>query len=135
MGHEKVQDAAMPITKKTVADRIAAYLHHEITVAQLVEWAENAMMDGEFFECDAAALSSVFARLGVADVRAFGLAWEDREELLHKVWGYARDLEIETRTVDIHIAKLRRKLEPDAKQPKHLITVRGGGYRLVRSAG
>jgi DNA-binding response OmpR family regulator len=56
-----------------------------------------------------------------------------REELLHKVWGYARDLEIETRTVDIHIAKLRRKLEPDAKQPKHLITVRGGGYRLVRS--
>jgi two-component system alkaline phosphatase synthesis response regulator PhoP len=56
-----------------------------------------------------------------------------REELLHKVWGYARDMEIETRTVDIHIAKLRRKLEPDAKQPKHLITVRGGGYRLVRS--
>jgi two-component system alkaline phosphatase synthesis response regulator PhoP len=56
-----------------------------------------------------------------------------REELLHKVWGYARHLEIETRTVDIHIAKLRRKLEPDAKQPKHLITVRGGGYRLVRS--
>jgi len=42
--------------------------------------------------------------------------------------------EIETRTVDIHIAKLRRKLEADAKQPTHLITVRGGGYRLVRSA-
>jgi two-component system response regulator RegX3 len=56
-----------------------------------------------------------------------------REELLHKVWGYARDMEIETRTVDIHIAKLRRKLEPDAKQPKHLITVRSGGYRLVRA--
>lgn len=56
-----------------------------------------------------------------------------REELLHKVWGYARNLEIETRTVDIHIAKLRRKLEPDAKQPVHLITVRGGGYRLVRT--
>ena len=56
-----------------------------------------------------------------------------REELLHKVWGYARNLEIETRTVDIHIAKLRRKLEPDAKQPVHLLTVRGGGYRLMRS--
>ena len=56
-----------------------------------------------------------------------------REELLHKVWGYARHMEIETRTVDIHIAKLRRKLEPDAKQPMHLLTVRGGGYRLVRS--
>jgi two-component system response regulator RegX3 len=54
-----------------------------------------------------------------------------REELLHRVWGYARHLEIETRTVDIHIAKLRRKLEPDPKQPRHLLTVRGGGYRLV----
>jgi DNA-binding response OmpR family regulator len=57
-----------------------------------------------------------------------------REELLHKVWGYARHLDIETRTVDIHIAKLRRKLEPDAKQPRHLLTVRGGGYRLVTLA-
>jgi len=54
-----------------------------------------------------------------------------REELLAKVWGYARHLEIETRTVDIHVAKLRRKLERDPKQPRHLVTVRGGGYRLV----
>jgi two-component system response regulator RegX3 len=53
-----------------------------------------------------------------------------REELLHKVWGYARDLGIETRTVDIHIAKLRRKIEADPKQPQHIVTVRGGGYRL-----
>jgi two-component system response regulator RegX3 len=33
--------------------------------------------------------------------------------------------------VDIHIAKLRRKLEADAKNPVHLVTVRGGGYRLL----
>ena len=54
-----------------------------------------------------------------------------REELLHKVWGYARNLDIETRTVDIHIAKLRRKIEPDPAQPRHLVTVRGAGYRLL----
>ncbi len=54
-----------------------------------------------------------------------------REELLSKVWGYARSLDIETRTVDIHIAKLRRKIEADNKAPKFLITVRGAGYRLV----
>jgi len=47
------------------------------------------------------------------------------------VWGYARGLDIETRTVDIHIAKLRRKIEVDPKQPAKLITVRGAGYRLV----
>ena len=54
-----------------------------------------------------------------------------REELLTKVWGYARNLEIETRTVDIHIAKIRRKIEVDPKDPASLITVRGAGYRLL----
>lgn len=54
-----------------------------------------------------------------------------REELLSKVWGYATNLGIETRTVDIHIAKLRRKIEPDPARPRYLITVRGAGYRLL----
>jgi two-component system alkaline phosphatase synthesis response regulator PhoP len=54
-----------------------------------------------------------------------------REELLREVWGYARHLELETRTVDIHIAKLRRKLEREAREPARLVTVRGAGYRLV----
>jgi two-component system response regulator RegX3 len=58
-----------------------------------------------------------------------------REELLLKVWGYARNLDIETRTVDIHIAKLRRKIEVDPKAPENLITVRGAGYRLVTEGG
>lgn len=54
-----------------------------------------------------------------------------RDELLNKVWGYAKDLELETRTVDIHIAKLRRKIEPDPAEPRYLTTVRGAGYRLL----
>lgn len=54
-----------------------------------------------------------------------------REELLHKVWGYARDAQIETRTVDIHMAKLRRKIEPDPVEPQFLVTIRGAGYRLL----
>jgi len=36
----------MFVTKQTVAGKIAAYLHREITLAQLVDWAENAVMDG-----------------------------------------------------------------------------------------
>ena len=57
-----------------------------------------------------------------------------RDELLNKVWGYARDAEIETRTVDIHVAKLRRKIEPEPSEPKYLVTVRGAGYRLLIEA-
>jgi DNA-binding response OmpR family regulator len=56
-----------------------------------------------------------------------------RDELLSKVWGYARNSDIETRTVDIHIAKLRRKIEPDPARPRYLVTVRGAGYRLVEA--
>ena len=54
-----------------------------------------------------------------------------REELLVKVWGYASDMEIETRTVDIHIAKIRRKIEANPSKPESIVTVRGAGYRLM----
>jgi two-component system response regulator RegX3 len=57
-----------------------------------------------------------------------------REELLARVWGYARHMEIETRTVDIHIAKLRRKIEANAASPEAIVTVRGAGYRLMIAA-
>lgn len=56
-----------------------------------------------------------------------------RDELLHKVWGYAENVDLETRTVDIHIAKLRRKIEADSANPHYLVTVRGAGYRLQGS--
>lgn len=83
----------MTVTKQTVADKIAAYLRHDLTLGQLVDWGERAMMDGEFEERDATTLSTVIARLGVADVRAFGLSWEDCEQLLQKV-GYAALVEV-----------------------------------------
>jgi cobyrinic acid a,c-diamide synthase len=76
---------SMTISRKMVANKLAAYLHHEITLAQLVDWAENAVMDGDFSESDSVLLSNVIGRIGVADVRAFGLAWEDCEDLLRQL--------------------------------------------------
>ena len=80
----------MLITKKIVADKIAAYLHHDITLAQLADWAERAMMEDEFEENGLPAIRSAISRLGVADVRAFGLTWEDCEELLSQLGFSAR---------------------------------------------
>ena len=54
-----------------------------------------------------------------------------REELLTKVWGYQPDMDIETRTVDIHIAKIRKKIEVNPKLPEFLVTVRGAGYKII----
>jgi cobyrinic acid a,c-diamide synthase len=83
----------MLITGQTVVERIAAYLQHKITLAQLVDWAENAMMEGEFAEADMETLRKVISRLGVADVRAFGLTWEDCEQLLQEL-GYSARVDI-----------------------------------------
>jgi hypothetical protein len=83
----------MTITKQVVAEQIAAYLRHQMTLAQLVDWSEGALMDGQLAEEDASTLAQVVARLGVADVRAFGLAWEDCEELLRKL-GFASRVEV-----------------------------------------
>jgi len=53
-----------------------------------------------------------------------------RDELLKEVWGYKTTSDIDTRTVDIHIAKIRKKIETAPKNPKHLVTHRGEGYQL-----
>jgi len=50
-----------------------------------------------------------------------------REQLLERVWGYDRSVEIETRTVDLHVSQLRRKLGSEGKR---LLTVKGAGYRF-----
>ena len=85
----------MLITKTIVADKIAAYLHHDITLAQLVDWAERAMMEDEFDDNGLSAIRSAVSRLGVADVRAFDLAWEDCEGLLREL-GFAARVNIVT---------------------------------------
>lgn len=51
-----------------------------------------------------------------------------REQLLEKVWGY--DYAGDTRTIDVHIRWLRIKIESDPKNPVHILTVRGAGYKL-----
>ena len=53
-----------------------------------------------------------------------------RAELLTEVWGYSGA--VMSRTVDTHIAELRRKLEADLAAPRHILTVRKSGYRLER---
>ena len=52
----------------------------------------------------------------------------DRDVLLKEVWGYTAA--IPTRTLDVHVAWLRQKLEPSPKTPVYILTVRGFGYRF-----
>ena len=52
-----------------------------------------------------------------------------REDLLERVWGY--DYFGDSRLVDVHIRRLRTKIEPDPANPVYLVTIRGAGYKLV----
>jgi two-component system alkaline phosphatase synthesis response regulator PhoP len=51
-----------------------------------------------------------------------------RDELLKEVWGYSAN--VFTRTVDVHVAGLRQKLEQDPRQPRFILTVQGLGYKF-----
>ncbi len=58
-----------------------------------------------------------------------GRAWE-RKELLRQVWGYEDDSGEAGRVIDVHIGQIRKKIEPDPKNPSFIQTVRSVGYRF-----
>ena len=53
-----------------------------------------------------------------------------REQLLNDVWGY--DYLGESRTVDVHVLNVRKKIEPNPKNPKYLVTIIGEGYKFIQ---
>jgi hypothetical protein len=81
------------ITNHTVAEKLSDYLCHRLTLAELVDWAEQAMMEEEFAESQLEMLRDIVSRLGLADVRAFGLTWEDCETFLSRL-GYRAHVEV-----------------------------------------
>jgi cobyrinic acid a,c-diamide synthase len=80
----------MQITRQQVADQIGAYLRHQLTLENMVDWAEQQVLEGEF---ESTTVRDAVARLGIADVRAFGLTWDDCEQLLREL-GFAARVEI-----------------------------------------
>lgn len=75
----------MEITRQLTANRLLDYLHGRISLADLVSWAEHAMMDGATSPQDAEVVSEIVARLGLSDVQAFGLTWEDCQQIFHRL--------------------------------------------------
>ena len=81
------------ITSKQLAAKIKGYLQHEISLSELVSWAEDALCDGEFADESHDVIRDIVGRLGVADVKAFGLSWEDCEQFLLQL-GYKVRVEL-----------------------------------------
>ena len=71
------------ITKTTIAEKILLYLQHHITLPEIVHWAEEALINNNFEDDKTHTVRNILARIGSADVKAFGITWEDCEEIMH----------------------------------------------------
>ena len=81
------------ITRKNVVEKLNDYLQHRMELDDMVSWAESAMMDADFDPSDFDNIRDVVARIGLANVRAFGLTWSDCESFLSRL-GYQARIEV-----------------------------------------
>jgi hypothetical protein len=77
----------MKITRHATADKLSDYLRGNVSQAELVDWAERAMMEADFAEADAELLVDIIGRVALADVAEFRLRWQDCEDFLRRL-GY-----------------------------------------------
>ena len=75
------------VTKKIIADKILAYLQHQLSLSELVAWAENTLTLSQYYDDNKHTTRNTLAQLGLADVKNFGLDWEQCELLMHNL-GY-----------------------------------------------
>jgi len=67
----------MKITKEEVVRKLLSYLNHSSSLEELVDWAESAICEAEYDERDFELIRNILGHLGLANVREFGLSWDD----------------------------------------------------------
>jgi hypothetical protein len=77
----------MIVTRQQVAQKLTGYLRNQLSLEELIDWAEQVMLDGDFEPENYALLRDIVSRIGLADVRAFGLTWGDCQDFLSRL-GY-----------------------------------------------
>ena len=84
------------ITREAITEKLAFYLHHGLSLGNLIGGVESALMDGEFAPAHLPTMRDVVARIGVSDVRAFGQTWNHCVQLLTQL-GYSAQVSIVAR--------------------------------------
>ncbi len=75
----------MVVDKDILTERLTRYLNNEISLDDLVDWAERMFCEADFDKKNLQLIRDILVRLGLADVREFGLSWEDCREYLHRL--------------------------------------------------
>ncbi|MBU4319475.1 MAG: hypothetical protein Q8N12_03125 [Thermodesulfovibrionales bacterium] len=82
----------MVLTRKILAEMLIKYINRGIDISGIVNWAEDMMRETDFESSNFELIKDILARIGLADVREFGLTWDDCYDYLHKL-GY--DVKVE----------------------------------------
>lgn len=82
----------MFVTRKTLVDMLIKYINRSVDLPALVDWAEEMIKEADFEEGYFDLIRDIISRIGLADVREFGLTWDDCYDYLHKL-GY--DVKVE----------------------------------------
>ncbi len=126
-----------PFSLAQLLARVEALLRRSNSAPPLVLRLGALQVDGEALRAKAGERSVDLSRRDVEILAFLASAGErvvSREELLRQVWGYQRVDAVETRAVDMHLVKLRRRLE-SVGEGELIETVRGAGYRLKLAGG
>lgn len=83
----------MVVTRKVLADMLIKYINHETELSSLVNWAEDMIREADFESKSFELIRDILAHIGLADVREFGITWDDCYDYLHKL-GYNVKVEL-----------------------------------------
>ena len=84
----------MIVTREEVATHLIGYIQGTERLEDLVSWAEDVMAEGELEDQLTQAIRDIVARVGLGDVAAFGITWDDVRDMLSKL-GYRAKVEFE----------------------------------------
>jgi hypothetical protein len=86
-------EIVMIVTKKAIADMLIMYINRKIDLSTLVNRAEDMIRESDFENESFELIRESLAHIGLADVREFGLTWDDCYDFLHKL-GYSVKVEL-----------------------------------------
>lgn len=73
------------VTKKIIAEKLLAYLQHRLSLEDLVNWAEESLIDSNYEDDKFHTIRNTLAQLGLADVKSFGLEWKNCETFMENL--------------------------------------------------
>ena len=82
----------MLVTRDVVKEKLLQYINREITLANLIDWAEKTICEDEFEDSQSSNIRDILGHIGLADVREFGLSWDDCYAYLKRL-GYQVNVE------------------------------------------